>query len=150
MPRLGQYKNLVGMKFGKLTVSSLHHEKTRGKSGQIIRYWFCTCECGGTAVINGSHLCSPSSRAVITRSCGCERTRYQHGEKWKERSTKEGTAFRLCLSKYTQNAKNKNRDWELTEEQFRELTSSPCYYTGREPSTVSKARSGEVYMYNRY
>ena len=33
-------------------------------------------------------------------------------------------------------------------QQFRLLTSSPCFYTGSKPSTVSKADSGEIYLYN--
>ena len=146
MPKLGQFKNLIGMRFGKLVVISL--EKTTNHEVQRIRYWKCSCDCGGSVVIRGSHLTCPSSRSTITRSCGCERLSFQHGDKWKSKSMRLGTAFRLCLSKYTQNAKHRDLPWELTEEQFRVLTSSPCYYTGEMPSTVSKARSGEVYLYN--
>lgn len=145
MARLGQFKDLVGMKFGKLTVVYLHHEQKQGKAKQIARYWFCICDCGGTAIIRGSHL---NDRASITRSCGCERVKHQHGASWKAKSIKKGAAFRLCLSKYKCNARNKGRAWELTDEQFRDLTSSPCHYTGKLPCTESKAKSGEVYMYN--
>ena len=149
MPRLGQFKDLTGMRFGKLVVQSLHHSQPKGKANQLVRYWFCICDCGGTAVIRGSHLDMPSrSRAKVTRSCGCERLRYQHGEEWKTKSIRSGTAFRLCLSQYKSNAKNKGRAWDLTDDQFRELTSSPCHYTGKMPSTKKTARSGEIYIYN--
>ena len=41
-----------------------------------------------------------------------------------------------CSSSIKLGAKRRNLPWELTEEQFRTLTISPCYYTGREPSNV--------------
>lgn len=147
MPRLGQFKDLTGMKFGRLTVLHLHHSQPEGKAKQLVRYWLCVCNCGGSIVIRGSHLCN-DKRAVVTRSCGCERIKYQHGEAWKARSIKSGTAFRLCLSQYKSNAKNRRLAWNLTDDQFKVLTSSPCHYTGKVPSTEKVARSGEVYIYN--
>lgn len=149
MPKKGQFKDLVGMRFGKLVVQNLHHEQPKEKSSQAVRYWFCVCDCGGTIVIRGSHLNMPSrARAAITRSCGCERIKFQHGEAWKAKSIKSGTAFRLCLSQYKSNASNRGLVWDLTDEKFRELTSSPCHYTGKMPSTKKTARSGETYVYN--
>jgi hypothetical protein len=59
---MGQLVNLLGGKFGRLTVI----EKTdrRGSSGAV--FWKCLCECGKTKDISSSCL-----RTGQTKSCGC-------------------------------------------------------------------------------
>jgi hypothetical protein len=154
MGRLGQFKDLAGQRFGRLTVMMLDHttertyiDKRNGNiQKQIVRYWFCMCDCGGTKVIRGTH--AVGSPKWGTRSCGCLSKEIHKSALWHIKSRREGTAFRLCLSQYKSNAKNKGRAWDLTDEQFRKLTSSPCHYTGKMPSTKKTARSGEVYIYN--
>lgn len=56
--------------------------------------------------------------------------------------------MRNVLASYRINAATRGLAWELTEEQFKELTSSPCYYTGRAPSNIERSKAGEVYIYN--
>lgn len=53
--------NLVGKRFGRLTVLAFHH---RSADGRLC--WECRCECGGSSVANSSHLHSGD-----TKSCGC-------------------------------------------------------------------------------
>lgn len=147
----GSFKDLTGIKVGKLTILSLNREEPKNKNGKslgYVRYWNCKCECGGTTVIRGSHLMSKWDRANVTRSCGCERIAFQHGDKWKLKSIRPGTAFRRCLDQYKANARRRGLSWELTEQQFRSITSSPCHYTGILPKTIKRARSGEEYIYN--
>lgn len=59
---MGQLVNLLGDKFGRLTVI----EKTdkRGSSGAV--FWKCLCECGNTKDVSSSCL-----RTGQTKSCGC-------------------------------------------------------------------------------
>lgn len=60
----GKVIDLVGQKFGRLTVlsmSDIHNDSCK--------YWNCICDCGNTAVVSGSSL-----RLGRTRSCGCLRT----------------------------------------------------------------------------
>jgi hypothetical protein len=52
--------NLVGERFGKLTVMSFSHSR-RGN-----RYWNCLCDCGRTSVCHSKNL-----RSKNCRSCGC-------------------------------------------------------------------------------
>ena len=52
--------NLVGMKFGRLTVESF--AEIRGGEA----YWTCGCDCGHTCVVRASRL-----KSGKTRSCGC-------------------------------------------------------------------------------
>lgn len=58
MPKV---KDLVGQKFGRLTVLSRDENTKDGKAT-----WFCVCDCGNTATVNGYCL-----RSGHTRSCGC-------------------------------------------------------------------------------
>ena len=56
-------KNLVGMKFGKLTVVKFHGIN---KGGAYL--WDCKCDCGNLCTVIGSRL-----NNGLTKSCGCLR-----------------------------------------------------------------------------
>ena len=56
-------RNLIGQKFGKLTVLC---KNDKDRFGNIL--WDCTCDCGNEKIINGDSL-----RRGLTRSCGCLR-----------------------------------------------------------------------------
>lgn len=55
-------ENLVGQRFGKLTVVSRSAEK--GSAGQIL--WNCRCDCGGQVITSTGQL-----NAGYRKSCGC-------------------------------------------------------------------------------
>ena len=57
-------ENLVGMKFGHLTVVGLRNRHSKGNS------WLCHCECGNEIVLYTSHLLGSKKRRP-NRSCGC-------------------------------------------------------------------------------
>lgn len=59
-PRKGELKDLVGMKYGRLTV--LEFVEKRGR----FPYWLCKCDCGNTAIKPGY-----SMMQGYTKSCGC-------------------------------------------------------------------------------
>lgn len=52
--------DLTGERYGKLVVLELDHIE------RSTRYWKCSCQCGGTAVVREGNL-----RHGITKSCGC-------------------------------------------------------------------------------
>ena len=57
------YINLVGVKYGKLTVVSLVEDVA---SAKVPTRWLCKCECGNEVSVLGYNL-----RNGNTRSCGC-------------------------------------------------------------------------------
>lgn len=69
-------------------------------------------------------------------------------EQMRRNICKPGTAFRKLLGTYKTNARERGLEWALTDDEFRELTSSPCFFTNRLPSRESRADSGEIYLYN--
>lgn len=83
--------NLVGKKFGRLTVIS---SDGRAKNNEV--KWRCRCDCGKEISVRGSDLKNGN-----TKSCGCFRrefvhdTKYVHGEgKEKSRLYRIWTAMR--------------------------------------------------------
>ena len=60
-----QCEELVGRKFGKLTVISRAPNYIR-PNGQAAIMWHCKCECGGTCIVSSGHL-----KDGHTQSCGC-------------------------------------------------------------------------------
>lgn len=62
---LGRRKNLIGQKFGKLTVISLDEEKTAANKRT---YWFCSCECNPDKKISIRGDALTSGKKI---SCGC-------------------------------------------------------------------------------
>lgn len=63
------FRDLIGEKFGLLTVLGLDTEKSEPKK----KYWICQCECGTIKSIRSTSLISGD-----TQSCGC--LRISHGE----------------------------------------------------------------------
>lgn len=57
---MGNFKDLTGQKFGRLTVVG-----TVGKRGNYY-YWKCRCDCGNEITTRGTNLTSGA-----TKSCGC-------------------------------------------------------------------------------
>ena len=54
--------DLVGKRFGRLVVTA--------DAGNL--NWFCACDCGARAVVNGAPL-----RRGLTKSCGCLKREFQ-------------------------------------------------------------------------
>lgn len=59
-------QDLVGKKFGKLTVLSLNEDNYSAKKEKI---WDCKCDCGNFITVSGDYLRSKN----ITPSCGCNK-----------------------------------------------------------------------------
>ena len=57
--------DIIGLRFGRLTVVSYSH-KTKKKSAGYNHFYNCKCECGGSCTVERSSL-----KFENTRSCGC-------------------------------------------------------------------------------
>lgn len=62
---MGKFKDLTGMKFGRLLVLS-RAEDYINKHGKPLVRWNCLCDCGNKHVTYGSSL-----NSGLTKSCGC-------------------------------------------------------------------------------
>ena len=129
----GKYKlHLEGQRFGRLVVT--------GRDGSFVT---CLCDCGNEVKLHPPHLTRKKNNRI---SCGC--ASLERAGKKRPQIYKEGTAFRKVLYTYQYSAKHRGFDFNLTEEEFRRLTLSDCYYCGEKPGREEIAMSGEVYRYN--
>lgn len=71
---MGNFIDLTGKRFGKLTVIEIAGKDKRGQ----IR-WRCICDCGNEKTINGGDLTRKNRPG--THSCGCENKSHKHGKK---------------------------------------------------------------------
>ena len=133
-------KDLTGLKFGRWTVLRLHSEEERQVTSQkmTIRRWWCRCDCGVEKDVHRQLLILGKST-----SCGCFQKENSH-----ILFAIPGTARKKVIAQYKRSAKYRGLVWGLTDEQAFLLIESPCYYTGKLPSTKMAAKSGEIFLYN--
>jgi len=133
--KMSRRKDMVGLRFGKLLVlnESHHHPKT----GRIM--WNCVCDCGKAKIADGVYL-----RSGHVKSCGC-----LVKEILTKRSRKVDSGFNLLLRQYKSSAKNRGYNFNLSEEHFKKLTTSNCFYCGDPPSKISvKCSDYGAYIFN--
>lgn len=125
--------NLTGKKFGRLTVINRSYPNERYEHAM----WLCKCNCGVEKIIRGDSLSRGESK-----SCGCLRDDLNRLEL--------GLAsMRRMIISYKKDAKKRGLEYELTEEQFKKITSQDCHYCGAKPNNISKSgRHFGDYIYN--
>lgn len=64
---IGEVKDLVGQKFGKLTVVEQHGFTNKNKHGRRYAVWYCKCDCGNYCEMSSDTL----TRKRSDHSCGC-------------------------------------------------------------------------------
>ena len=133
---MGSFLNLAEKKFGRLRVISRGGVNKRGNY-----LWNCICECGKEKLLPSDHLIR--KRKPVT-SCGCYRN-----DRIRERHLPNETAFRLLVGVYKKRSRYKKIKFELSDDDFRTLTSGACAYCGDPPSMViqNKPKTGS-YTYS--
>jgi len=127
--------NIVGERYGRLAVTEFSHVQS-GNS-----YWKCLCDCGNICVKSANTM-----RISSTLSCGCSKAlKYSPGE----------TGLKILYNRYKINANNRNIGFDLTIEEFKDITSKECFYCGEkpnffsgEPAITKTMRNHTLYRYN--
>jgi hypothetical protein len=124
-------KNLLGKKFGRLTVIQLAPEVMleKKKMNDRAAYWHCICDCGNKTITRASHLIRDKAK-----SCGCLAK-----ERVSETHTKDFGISNIndLLKNYKQAAKRKNLIFSLSVEEFSVLIFQACHYCGSKSSLIS-------------
>jgi hypothetical protein len=142
--------DFTGKTFGKLIV--IERTSKPENSNKKDRFWLCKCECGNIKVVSSYNL-----RSGVVKSCGC-----LISETAKETGRKNAidrkpynvlpfgeAALNSKYRGYQNNAKSRGHSFELTIEEFFDLSQQVCYYCGSEPSSVSKNYYGKGdFIYN--
>jgi len=151
---MGALIDETGNRYGRLVIIE---RAPNGKHGAA--RWLCQCDCGGQTVAAGNSL-----RSGHTKSCGCwqlERTMDVSEHSWRRAfdeyrrsiTLPEGdAAFNKLYAKYETGATKRGLNFDLSKEQFRELTEKNCYYCGVEPQQImrpsTKGLGNGVYVFN--
>ena len=129
-----KFVDLTGQVFGRLRVLEVAG-KTKGGNYK----WKCLCECSNVTKVAGGALKNGNQK-----SCGCGSQRWLKSNKGR---IKTGTAFRRLLRTYKYSAAQRNLSWNLSDDEFQSLVTSPCFYTGRLPLSVVQTEY-ECFVYN--
>lgn len=96
--------NIIGEKFGKLTVIKASNKR----SGNGCILYECKCDCGNTSFVLGRHLKNGHSK-----SCGCVRKQKLNEQGLKNKLNLVNKKFgRLLVIKYSHSDKYRNAVWE--------------------------------------
>ena len=121
----------TGQRFGHWIVISRANNIPR-KSGSYVA-WLCLCDCGNKVIIRGDSLACGQST-----NCGCVRV-LPDGE----------ASFHGVVSTYKANSKTRGINWELTNEQVKDITQQLCFYCGIPPAQNYRNDNGKGdYIYN--
>ena len=113
-----------GDRFGKLT--TIRFDKSRGYNGSG-GDWLCQCDCGNTTYARSGKL-----KAGQHKSCSCGYTSFR----LKNRLPNDLGPKREKFRHYKRQAKIRNIDFKLSENQFFKLILGDCVYCGEPPSNI--------------
>lgn len=121
-------RNLIGNQYNLLTV--IEYAGSKNKQA----HWKCLCSCGNYTEVTTQRLNSKN-----TKSCGCLRGVTIIDDAY--------YPIRKLLRKYESNARLRNKDIQLTLEEFKDLVSKDCYYCGSAPKSIINTPRGS-FTYN--
>ena len=118
--------DLNGKVFGHLTVLESGNSVRDTTTGRPRTTWVCRCECGKEKVVVTEKL--QMGEVISCCDVGCQFHRPLRHKDLTESS------FNGLLSNYRHNARTRKREFSLTQEEFRRITSGNCTYCGEPPS----------------
>jgi hypothetical protein len=119
-------KNYEGMINYELTAKKYSHTKNKQT------FWFFKCTCGNEKLFRPNKVFSLSKGI---KNCGCKR------------DVGGNPAINLVYKSYKGGAKRRNLNFNLSKNEFKEITSKKCHYCNIEPATKSKTITS-IYLYN--
>lgn len=121
--------DFTGHRFGRLLVIKKEKSISYGKTKK--RAWLCKCDCGIEKVLNTGALTSGN-----TKSCGClhDELSGDIGRNSRYKLAKPDAGYTSIMNVYKRNAINRNHEFNLNFNQFKDIIISNCHYCGIEPS----------------
>lgn len=131
--KLKDKQNLIGKKFNRLLVINLYLIDLSHKRNHE---WETICDCGNIKITNSYCL-----KYKKTKSCGC----YQK-EMFLKSSIKHTNDIALngLVYDYKTGAKKRNLIFELSHNEFKNLSNLECYYCGSMPLCVKKVNRHSI------
>lgn len=121
----GRFVDETGKRYGRLVVIGYNNKKDRPHGAS----WICKCDCGNETIVRGGTL-----RSEKSNSCGCLRLE----RAFESNSFSIGEASRnKAIANMKRNAKRRNIQWNLTDDETVCLIQNKCHYCGSLPSNTS-------------
>jgi hypothetical protein len=148
----GQKINPAGRVYGRLTVTKLAgyiietRNKEKGTTNRVAVY-SCKCECGNELDVRSKDL-----KRGFTKSCGClhKETSSQNGKNNILKGD-DNASLNMLITHYKSRARVKKFEYNLSFEDFKNITSSNCYYCGIEPLQNAQTKTkglAKAYYHN--
>lgn len=148
-----QAKDLTGNRYGMLVIEEMTNERSHAQVVFIAR-----CDCGSVIKVTSSHIRHRTNKEGLSH-CGCMGVHKNHisapgtlglgGFNGGTRiSPNPQRAFVMLHANYREAAKNRGIKWDLTKEQFYQLTQGDCLYCGVKPSQVYSHKEPHKFIYN--
>lgn len=121
--------SILNITHNRLTAKAVIGYTKEGKHKAKRTCYLFECSCGNSCILRGKDVI-----ANKTKSCGCLHT--ETSKKQGKKNAKEKTdnpAFIRYYKQYQSSAKRREYSFNLSELEFRTLTSSPCHYCGIAP-----------------
>lgn len=133
--------DLIGLKFGKLTVAGISDKRSNGDTGRTL--YVCRCDCGREMDLSARKLTPKDPRSRKTH-CGCSP---RAGEKHVKVDRYENS--HKVMSNYISGANRRGIEWGLSVDETLKLFNLNCYYCGKQPSnTYSGIKRAVPFLYN--
>lgn len=132
---MGKLKNIIGNKYGRLTVIKMLDEK--GNRGQL--KYLCKCDCGKSHIVTGESL-----RSGKSKSCGCLKKEFIEKNKFKRNMDRENAMLKIQYSHIKRRNISKGFIDILSFDDFCRLSRMKCYYCNAEYSRVIEDRYREM------
>lgn len=133
----------IGQKLGRLTIIKfVRYDKRANNTGRE-SIWECKCDCGKIIQAINSRL-----TAKMVTSCGCSQK--DALIKLHKGNIKQNASFYAVMKDYERGAKSRQFEFNITEQEFRVLTSSDCFYCGQSPSKTKAKNGAAIYKGKTY
>lgn len=143
-----KHETLVGQQFDLLKVvkfSGYKEVKNGTRPLETIRIWECLCKCGSDKIIL---IQENNLKYGKSNSCGCKRI--EHLRKIHEKSINPNAAFEYVFKTYKRSAERNKREFDLSEDDVRRITSCNCFYCNLPPSNLKDGYQGIKYKNSFY
>jgi hypothetical protein len=121
-----KYKELLnGRRFGHWEI--LRRVPSRRCGISYVAYYEAKCDCGTIREVRATSL-----RRGLSRSCGCIGDQYL---------PKGDSARNALFCSYRYGARTRNLLWEVSKEQFKEITARNCFYCGSPPRPMMASQN---------
>lgn len=137
-----QHTELIGKKFGRLTVKSLlgYTYKPYGKTTIHEPVYSLLCDCNKVVTLRRLDF-----KYGNTKSCGCLRKDIVYEKHSNNRSISDIIFYKTqIMNSYIRKANSKDREFELTYQQFDNFISGNCEYCGTPPTNQYTYKKKDV------